>query len=86
MSEVEQEIAQDSAEESIIDLMNITSIHFNKNCSEITANLKMSVGINNIKVPYKIDTGNNGNIMPLHIYKKNYYLFLKITSEQLQQK
>ena len=31
-------------------------------------------------VPYKVDRGNNGNIMPLHIYKK---LFPKITTEQL---
>ena len=40
----------------------------------------MSAGPNNIMVPYKADTGNDGNIMPLHIYKK---LFPKITNEQL---
>ena len=28
------------------------------------------VGQNSISVPYKIDTGSNGNIMPLHIFKK----------------
>ena len=31
-------------------------------------------------VPYKIDTGSNGNIMPLHMYNK---LFPSITNEQL---
>ena len=80
MNEVEQEAAQDSEEENNIDLVNINSIHFNKNCSVITANLKMSASINSVIVPYEVDTGSNGNIMPLHIYKK---LFPKITSEQL---
>ena len=40
MNEVEQEAAQDSAEEISIDLVNINSIHFNKNCSILTANQK----------------------------------------------
>ena len=31
-------------------------------------------------VPYKIDTGSDGNIMPLHMYKK---LFPNITNVQL---
>ena len=80
MNEVEQEAVQDSAEENIIDMVNINSIHFNKNHSIITANLKMSAGPNNVIVPYKVAIGSNGNIMPLHMYKK---LFPKITSEQL---
>ena len=40
----------------------------------------MSAGINNIIVPYKVDTGSDGNIMSLHIYQK---LFPTITCEQL---
>ena len=72
VNEVEQETAQDSAEENIINLVNINSIHFNKNCLVITAKFKTSAGINNVLVPYKVDTGNDGNIMPLHIYK-NYF-------------
>ena len=56
MNEVEQETAQDSAEENSIDSVNINSIHFNKNFSLITAKLKMSTGINNVIVPYKVDT------------------------------
>ena len=80
MNEVEQEIAQDSTEDNSIDVVNINLIHFNKYCSVLTANLKMSVGPNNFTVPHKIYTGSDVNIMPLYIYKK---LFLNIMSEQL---
>ena len=80
MNEVEQEAARDGAEENSIDLVNINSIHFNKNHFILKANLKMSAGPNNVMVPYKVDMGSDGNIMPLHIYKK---LFPKITNEQL---
>ena len=75
-----KETAQDSAEESRIDSVNINLIYFNKNYSVKTAKLKTSAGINNIIVPYKVDTGSNGNIIPLHKYQK---LFLRINSEQL---
>ena len=40
----------------------------------------MSAGQNNIIVPYKIGTGNNGNIMPAHVLRR---LFPKVTNEQL---
>ena len=33
----------------------------------------MSAAINDVIVPYKVDTGSNSNIMPLDIYKK-YFL------------
>ena len=49
------------------------------NCSVITANLKTFANKSGIIVPYKVDTGSDGNIMPLHIYKK---LFPRVTSEQ----
>ena len=80
VNEAEQEVVQDSAEKNSSDSVNINSIHFNKNHSIITAKLKMSAGINNIIAPYKVDTGNDGNIMPLQIYKK---LFPRITSGKL---
>ena len=44
MNELEQEAAQDSAGENNIDSVNIISIHFNKNWSIITVNLKTSAG------------------------------------------
>ena len=40
MNEVEQEAAEDSAKETSIVSVNINSIHFNKNCSILTGNLK----------------------------------------------
>ena len=44
-----QEAAHDSVEGNITDLVNINSIHLNKNYSIITANLKTSAGINNMQ-------------------------------------
>ena len=41
MNEMEQETAQDSAEENSIDSVDINSINFNKNCSIITSELKI---------------------------------------------
>ena len=80
MNKVEEEAAQDSAEENSINSVNINSIHFNKNFSILTANLKTSAGPNNSIVPYKVDTSSDGKTMPLHIYIK---LFPKSTYKQL---
>ena len=82
MNEVEQEAVHvhDIAGENNIDSVSINSVHFNKNSSILTVNLKTLAGANNLMVPYKVDTGSIGNIIPLHIYKK---LFPKITNEQL---
>ena len=49
------------------------SINFNSRCLVITENLYTLSNQVRIIVPYKEDTGSNGNIMPLHIYK-NYFL------------
>ena len=43
-------------------------------------NLKISAGPNNFMVPYKVDMGTGGNIIPLHIHKT---LFSNINNEQL---
>ena len=51
-------------------MVNINSVHFHANNSVITANLKTSSNKAIITVPYQIDTGSDGNIMPLYIYKK----------------
>ena len=69
----EHETYQSSIEEGSTDSVNINSINFNKNCLVITANIKMVAYKSSILVPYKVDTGSDGNIMPLHIYK-NYFL------------
>ena len=67
MNKVEQETVQDNVRESNIESVSINSIQFNKNHSVLTANLKTSAGQSNIMVPYKTDTGSDGNIMSLHI-------------------
>ena len=41
----------------------------------------MQVGEMPVEVPYKIDTGSEGNIMPLYIFKK---LFRYMIEEQLK--
>ena len=60
------------AEENNIASVSINLIHFNKNYSILTANFKTSAGPNNIMVPYNVDTGSNGNTMPLLIHKNHF--------------
>ena len=79
VNEVEQETVQNDARENI-ELVSINSFQFNKNHSILTINLKTSADQSNIMVPYKIDSGSNGNIMALHMYRK---LFPNITNEKL---
>ena len=73
-------MAQDSQDEEI-ETVNINLMYLNKNRSLITAHLKMQVGKNTVEILYKIDTGSEGNIMPLYIFKK---LFKDIMDEQLE--
>ena len=81
MNKVEQEAFQDSAEENSIDSVSINSIYFNKNCSILTVNLKKCLQVQIISWYHiTVDTGSDGNIMPLHKFKK---VFPQITSEQL---
>ena len=67
-------------EEVKIDMVNVNSISFNSKCSIITANSKTSSNQARTTVLYKVDTGSEGNLMPLHIYKK---LFPRATKENL---
>ena len=50
-------------------MMNINSINFYINFCVITANLKTSSNKVAIIVPYTVDTGSDGNIMPLYTQK-----------------
>ena len=68
-------------QEEEIETVSINSIYLNRNCLLITVHLKMQVGKTTIEVPYKIDTGSEGNLMPLYIFKK---LFKNIWEEQLK--
>ena len=66
--ELQVEMAQDSQDEEI-ETISINSIYLNKNQSLISVHLEMQVGKNTVEIPYKIDTGSMGNIMPLYIFK-----------------
>ena len=66
----EVEVMPEPQEEDI-ETVSINSVYLNRNRSLITAHLKMQVGKTVTEIPYKIDTGSEGNIMPLYIYKKS---------------
>ena len=57
-----------------IDMVNINSISFNSKQLVMVVNLKTSSNQNSTVIPYKIDTGSDGNIMPFHITKL-YFLW-----------
>ena len=76
---VEQESNLNQEEKIKIDMVNVNSISFNSECSIITANLKTS-NLARMTIPYKEDTGSDGNIMPLHVYKE---LCPRATKKQL---
>ena len=76
--EVEVEIMPELQEE--IETVSINPIYLNRNHSLITVHLKMQGGKTTIEVPYKIDTGSEGNLMPLYIQK----LFKNMLEEQLE--
>ena len=80
MHELHVEMEQDSQDEEI-ETVSINLIYLNKNWSLITVHLEMQVGKNTVEIPYRIDTGSKGNIMPLYIFKK---LFKDMTDEQLE--
>ena len=75
--EVGVEMAQ---EEGTIEEVSINSVYLNNKWLLITAQLDMQVGNNALKVPYRIDTSSEGNLMLLFIFKK---LFRNGSIEQL---
>ena len=79
INEMELEMSQEYSEGKI-GTVHIDSVHMNKNQSMLTAKLEMCTGNNKLTVPYKIDTGNDGNIMPWYIFKK---LFPRVTETKL---
>ena len=59
-----------SQEEGKIEEVGINLVYLNNKQLLITAQLEMQVDENTIKIPYKIDTGSEDNLMPLYIFKK----------------
>ena len=58
-----------SQEEDKIEEVSINSVYLNNKWLLITAQVEMQVSDNTLKVPYNIDTGSEGNLMPLYIFK-----------------
>ena len=64
----EKEIVHE--QELCIEMVNVNSDSFNSNHSTIIANLKTSFYKATIVVPYKVDMGSKGNIMPFNMFTK----------------
>ena len=73
-------MGQDSQGEDI-QIVSINSLYLNRKCSLITAHLEIQVGETALEIPYKINTGSEGNLMPLYIFQK---LFKNMSKEQLK--
>ena len=65
--EVGIDMVQEPQEEEL-ETVSINSVYLNKSQSLITAHLETQVGKTTVEILYKIDTGSEGNIMPLYIY------------------
>ena len=62
------------------EMVSINSVYMNKIQMVLTTKLDTHAGDNKITIPYKIDTGSDGNIMPWYIFKK---LFPRVTKAEL---
>ena len=78
--EVEIDMEPEPQEEDT-EIVSINSVYVNRKWSSIMAKLEMQVGKVALEIPYKIDTGSKGNIMPLYIFRK---LFANINEDQLK--
>ena len=63
------------------EVVSINSLYINRKRSLITAKFEMQVGKTVLEIPYKIDMGSEGNLMPLYIFRK---LFANMSEEQLK--
>ena len=77
---LEVQVVQE-VDEGKIETISIDSVHLNKNWSLITVKLEVQGGGNTIEIPYKIDTGSEGNIMPLFMFKKLFKILQKSNCE-----
>ena len=65
--EVEVQVSQGNNE---IEEVSINSVHLNNKWLLITAELEIQVSENTVKIPYNMDTGSEGNLMPLYIFER----------------
>ena len=78
--EVEIDMEPESQGEDT-DIVSINSLYINRKLSSIMAKLEMQADKTALEIPYKIDTGSEGNIMPLYIFQK---LFASISKDQFK--
>ena len=81
VNEIEVETAL-AYSEGKIETVSIDSVHMNKDQSLLAVELEMCAGDNKIIVPYKIDTGNKGNIMLWHIFKRLFKTLQNLNSKR----
>ena len=77
--ELEIQMEPDSQGEDI-EIVSINSLYLNRKWSLIMAHLEMQAGETALEIPYKIDTGSEGNLM-LYIFQK---LFKNMSEEQMK--
>ena len=77
---MEQDASQEYREDKI-EMVSINSVYMNINWLMLTTELEMHAGDNKITIPYKIDIGNDGNIMSWYILKK---LFPRVMEAEIK--
>ena len=65
--EVEIDMEPESQGEDT-EVVSINSLYINRTRSLITAKLETQAGKTVLEIPYKIDMGSEGNLMPLYIF------------------
>ena len=74
--EVEIEVGPDSQGEDI-EIVSINSLYLNRKQALIMANLETQAGETALEIPYKINTGSEGNLRPLYIFCKLFKKWAK---------
>ena len=75
----------DSQGEDIL-IVSINSLYLNRKCPLLIAHLEMQVGETALEIPYKINTGSEGNLMPLYIFKKTIQKHEQRTTEKVRKR
>ena len=70
----------EAANDNQIDMVSIYFITFNSKEIVMVAKLKTSSSQNCTMIPYKINTGSDVNLMPIHRFK---FVFPRVTNEHL---
>ena len=85
INELEVEEVQEVSKGEI-ETVSIDSVHLNKNWPLLRAKLEIQAGGNTIVVPYRVDTGTKGNIMPLFTFKKLYKKYYRTATAKIHKR